>query len=263
MIHRIIWTGNYKARAYNPRMGRFMQTDPIGYGDGMNMYAYVGNDPMNKVDPWGLAEQCKQVFDGYKQLGKIGGVITAKPRYRSVCNGQPEADRDYGGGGGSREEDSEYEKCLKANEAIRFANNAYWVSSAAFGIGAAATVTGAAATAIAGPGGGAVPFAVAGVSFAVSGIAGVVAQVRAGIAQLGTGSQDAGVKNIVGGVANIALGGSGLGLQAIARAPAKIGQSVFGKDVADTLAGATVFGINLGVLSGVTGPEEMNCEATA
>ncbi|QDH34041.1 RHS repeat-associated core domain-containing protein [Porphyrobacter sp. YT40] len=45
---------HYKARAYSPTLGRFMQTDPIRYGDGLNMYAYVGNDPINRFDPTGL-----------------------------------------------------------------------------------------------------------------------------------------------------------------------------------------------------------------
>ncbi len=46
----------YKARFYDPTIRRFLNTDPIGYADGMSMYAYVGWDPVNKIDPMGLSE---------------------------------------------------------------------------------------------------------------------------------------------------------------------------------------------------------------
>ena len=53
-----------KARMYAPGLGRFLQTDPVGYGDGLNWYGYVGGDPVNSIDPTGLetaAQYCGRI----------------------------------------------------------------------------------------------------------------------------------------------------------------------------------------------------------
>jgi RHS repeat-associated protein len=42
-------------RAYDPNLGRWLSRDPIGEDGGKNLYAYVDNDPVGLIDPFGLA----------------------------------------------------------------------------------------------------------------------------------------------------------------------------------------------------------------
>lgn len=44
---------DYRARAMNPNIGRFVQVDPLLYVDGMNALGYVNNNSVGFVDPWG------------------------------------------------------------------------------------------------------------------------------------------------------------------------------------------------------------------
>jgi len=72
---------HYKARVYDPVRGWFLQTDPVGYKDDLQLYAYVGDDPMNKTDPSGLAKTCTLRENGGQscwedaKLSPLGALI--------------------------------------------------------------------------------------------------------------------------------------------------------------------------------------------
>ncbi|MEO6842566.1 MAG: RHS repeat-associated core domain-containing protein [Bradyrhizobium sp.] len=55
---------NFRARMYSPALGRFMQADPIGTAGGVNLYAYVNNDPLNLTDSSGFCVEDACVIEG-------------------------------------------------------------------------------------------------------------------------------------------------------------------------------------------------------
>ncbi|HEX7760108.1 MAG TPA: RHS repeat-associated core domain-containing protein [Caulobacteraceae bacterium] len=66
----------YKARVYDPGSGRFLQTDPIGYKDDLDLYAYVGEDPVDRQDSTGEW--------AFRPMGSCGSNIVCSPWHPTI-----------------------------------------------------------------------------------------------------------------------------------------------------------------------------------
>ena len=88
----------YRARYYDPSIGRFISEDPIRFGGGINFYRYCLNNPVNLIDSLGLSPACElgcvllgtartgitvHIISGVDAL--IGGLLS-KVRMPAIAN---------------------------------------------------------------------------------------------------------------------------------------------------------------------------------
>ncbi len=71
----------YRARYFEPKLGRFLSEDPIGFAGGVNFYNYVLNDPVNLTDPFGLDVDVCFYSDAAFGFGHMGFGLPMRTRH--------------------------------------------------------------------------------------------------------------------------------------------------------------------------------------
>jgi RHS repeat-associated protein len=121
-------------RYYDPKTSRYISADPIGLDGGLNLYAYVGGDPVNWIDPLGLYTEVVQWGRSPGRAGRWGhisgnindqnwsfgqgGWDTKYPNFSDYSKRQADPDIDRGGRGIvlnlSPAEEAQLRRCLQS-----------------------------------------------------------------------------------------------------------------------------------------------------
>ena len=83
----------YRARYYDPKVGRFLAEDPAGSVDNVNLYLYAASNPVRFVDPSGLCSvsvRCRPV-EGYWPF-KHCYIIVNDDQVNTLISGGPDKD---------------------------------------------------------------------------------------------------------------------------------------------------------------------------
>ena len=83
----------YRARWYDPKVGRFISEDPIGFGGGINQFAYVSNNPKNSKDPSGFYEVDVHYYLTYYLAISTGCFSSSEAR--EIAEGNQHSDEDH------------------------------------------------------------------------------------------------------------------------------------------------------------------------
>lgn len=99
---------HYRARYYDPQIGRFLETDPAWFVDSTNLYAYVGNNPLNATDPTGRE------------------TVTSCEGVQAACSVTSQTGQTYSGGTPAENLESANEAAAKINAALTAQDGNEW-----------------------------------------------------------------------------------------------------------------------------------------